>query len=167
MTAKYILQVDDPRCEPSQCKSNAHQCILVVEDNREIRHLSAEILIDSGYHVDAAEDGSVAWDILQLKSYDLLITDQHMPKLSGVELLKKIYTARMTLPIIMATGIMPTWEFAMHPWLLPAKMLLKPYTLENLLGMVKNVLHKTTITRAEIAPLPNWQNQPLTGRLRL
>jgi two-component system alkaline phosphatase synthesis response regulator PhoP len=167
MTAKHILQVDDPGCKPSKRKPNARQRILVVEDNRDIRRLSAEILIDSGYHVDAAENGSAAWDRLQLKSYDLLITDQHMPKLSGVELLKKIYTARMTLPIIMATGILPTWEFAMHPWLLPARMLLKPYTLKNLLGMVKNVLHETTATRAEIAPLTNWQNQPLTGRLRL
>jgi DNA-binding NtrC family response regulator len=64
-----------------------------------------------------------------------------MPKLSGVELLRKIYAANMTLPIIMATGFLPTWEFVLHPCLQPVKMLLKPYSFQKLLGMVKNVLH--------------------------
>jgi hypothetical protein len=34
---------------------------------------------------------------------------------SGVDLLKKIHTARMAFPVIMATDILPTWEFALHP----------------------------------------------------
>ena len=60
--------------------------ILVAEDDHDVRRLNTEVLIDSGYHVDAAQDGAIAWDILQIKSYDLLITDYDMPKLSGLEL---------------------------------------------------------------------------------
>jgi DNA-binding response OmpR family regulator len=48
------------------------------------------VLIDAGYQVDVAEDGATAWAALQLSKYDLLITDQFMPKVSGVELPKKI-----------------------------------------------------------------------------
>ena len=145
MTAKYISTFDDSGCEPIQEQPNCHHRILVVEDERDLRQITAEVLIDAGYQVDVAEDGAAAWDALQLSQYDLLITDQLMPKLSGVELLKKIHAARMTLPVIMATGYLPTWEFALHTWLQPVKMLLKPYSFEKLLGMVKNVLNQNIV----------------------
>jgi DNA-binding NtrC family response regulator len=116
-----------------------------VEDERDLRQITAEVLIDAGFQVDVAEDGAAAWSALQLSKYDLLITDQLMPKVSGVELLKKIHAANMTLPVIMATGYLPTWEFALHTWLQPVKMLLKPYSFEKLLGLVKNVLNQTVV----------------------
>ena len=145
MTAKYISHFHDSGCETLQDQPNFHHRILVVEDERDLRQVTAEVLIDAGYQVDVAENGAAAWDALQLAQYDLLITDQFMPKLSGVELLKKIHAARLTLPVIMATGFLPTWEFALHTWLQPVKMLLKPYSFEKLLDMVKNVLNQNTI----------------------
>jgi DNA-binding response OmpR family regulator len=147
-------------------KRPAHR-ILVVEDDPDLRRFNAEKLINSGYQVDAAKDGAVAWNVLQFNSYDLLITDQHLPKVSGVELLHKIHTARMSLPVIMATRNLPTWEFALHPWLLPATMLLKPYTYDKLLGTVKNVLYAAVSARADIAPSPNRQSQSSATDLRL
>jgi two-component system alkaline phosphatase synthesis response regulator PhoP len=159
-------QDQKPPNAPSQHQPNSRQRILVVEADPDLRRLNAEKLIDLGFQVDVAEDGSGAWDALQLDSYDLLITDQHLPKVSGVELLHKIHTARISLPVIMATKIIPTWEFALHPWLLPATMLLKPYTFEKLLRTVKNLLCPTASARTEIAP-PNWQSQPSANGLRL
>jgi two-component system alkaline phosphatase synthesis response regulator PhoP len=145
----------------------ATQCqrILVVEDEGDLRQLNAEVLMDSGYQVDVAEDGETAWAALQLNHYNLLITGQFLPKVSGVELLKKIHANRMTLAVIMATEILPTWEFALHPCLQSVKMLRKPYTIEKLLGMVKSVLYMPAGVRAEIAP-PNWQGQPAAMGLR-
>ena len=105
--------------------------------------------------------------VLQLHRYDLLITDQFLPKLSGVELLKKLHTTRMTLPVIMATNIFPTWEFALHPCLQSVAMLRKPFTFERLLGMVKKVLHPTAGIPAETVPPSNRPNQPSADRLRL
>jgi DNA-binding NtrC family response regulator len=145
MTAKHIPNLDDSEGEPLQAHTNSRHRILVVEDERDLRQITAEVLIDAGFQVDVAEDGAAAWSALQLSKYDLLITDQLMPKVSGVELLKKIHAANMTLPVIMATGYLPTWEFALHTWLQPVKMLLKPYSFEKLLGMVKNVLNQTVV----------------------
>jgi two-component system alkaline phosphatase synthesis response regulator PhoP len=150
MTARFIASFDDPIIGPPKHQPNFCKRILVVEDEHDLRQLTAEVLIDAGYHVDVAENGATAWSALQFSKYDLLITDQFMPKLSGVELLRKIYTANMTLPIIMATGFLPTWEFALHPCLQPVKMLLKPYSFQKLLGMVKNVLHTTGSAGVEI-----------------
>ncbi len=117
--------------------------LLVVDDDVSLRQLSAELLNHSGYEVDAAEDGAAAWEALGAEGYDLMITDNKMPNLSGVELLKKLYAAHMDLPVIMASGTMPEEEFAQFPWLRPAGKLLKPYSVEELLGTVKRVLRET------------------------
>ena len=111
--------------------------ILMMEDDADIRRLNTEDLQNAGYLVDAFESGPAAWDVLQLNSYHLLITDQHWLKLWGVELLKKIHDADMALPIIMITDILPKLEFAEGPWIQPAMILLEPYSSAELLGLVK------------------------------
>jgi DNA-binding response OmpR family regulator len=137
MKDKTISQAGESTCAPlPRCR------ILVVEDDNGLRRFNAEVLKRSGYHVDSAEDGAAAWDILQLYSYDLLVTDNSMPKMSGFELLKKLQVAGMLLPVIMATGDSPEEQFAQCPWLRPGAMLLKPYTIAELLGAVKKVLHE-------------------------
>jgi len=136
MTDKDTSQSD----APFQRESNPPHHILVVDDEPDIRQLNTEVLIDSGYQVDAAEDGAVAWQALNTNSYDLLITDHHLPKVSGIELLRKLRAARMVLPVIMATGHLPKEGFTRYPWLRPAVTLLKPYIVEEFLGAVKKVL---------------------------
>ena len=134
-----------PACKtarsPGPSHINSPRRILVVEDDDDIRRLNTEVLIHHGYRVDAAEDGAVAWDALQLNSYDLMVTDNAMPKVTGVELLQKLHAARMELPVIMATGSFPNTESKRHPWLQPAAMVLKPYTIDELLVAVTEVLH--------------------------
>jgi hypothetical protein len=86
---------------------------------------------------------------------------------SGVELLKKIQTARMTLTAIMATGGLPTWQFAVRPCLEAVTMLRNSYTFGKLLGSVKSILPPQSIFRAEMEPLPLWKLQSTTVSLRL
>jgi DNA-binding response OmpR family regulator len=120
------------------------------------------VLIDAGYRVDVAEDGAAAWTALQLDQYALLITDQFLPKVPGLELLRKIHAAGMTLPIIMATGLLPVREFALHPFLKTVKILFKPYSFEKLLSMVNMVL-PTTFSSSDNLPLrPLPPNPPLS-----
>ena len=100
--------------------------------------------------------GASAWDALLVNDYDLLITDNDMPKVTGVDLLKKVHATRMAMPVVMATGTLPAWEFAQYPWLKPAAVVIKPYTFDELLETVKEVLHATATARAEIAPPTSW-----------
>jgi acetyltransferase-like isoleucine patch superfamily enzyme/CheY-like chemotaxis protein len=124
-----------------RAESSPSHRILVVEDDRDLRQLNASALINSGYAVDVAEDGAAAWESLQANHYDLMITDNKMPKLTGIELLKKLRSAHMGLPAIMATGTVPTQELAQNPWLEPVTTLAKPYVIDLLLDTVKEVLH--------------------------
>ena len=128
---------------PLPCPTPPRRRILVVEDDSNIRQLNSEVLTQYGYHVVAAGDGAAAWKTLQLNGYDLLITDNEMPRVTGVDLLKKLHAAHLALPVIMATEIPPLDEFTRCPWLLPAAMLTKPYTVDELLGTVREVLRET------------------------
>jgi DNA-binding response OmpR family regulator len=188
MKDNQISQAGDSASAPLPREPNPPHHILVVDDDTFIRQFNTEVLIHSGYEVDAAADGTAAWEALGADNYDLLITDHDMPGLSGLDLVKKLHATRMALPIIMATGTLPKDEFTPYPWLQPAATLLKPYTKAELLGTVEEVLRATVsasspreillaagssgsappISRGEqIAPLPNWQSQPSADGLRL
>jgi two-component system chemotaxis response regulator CheY len=119
---------------------NQFHRILVVEDDGDIRRLNTTLLICAGYRVDAVEDGAAAWDSLQINRYDLIITDNEMPKMTGVELLVKLHETGMVLTVIMATGSLPKPVFTRSPWLRPAATLCKPYSTEELLQTVRKVL---------------------------
>ena len=137
----------------------------MVEKDADLRRLNSEILTYSGYRVDAAEDGTAAWVALQNNYYDLMVTENSLPGGPGVELVKQLYAAQVDMPVIMTVRPLVTQEFAKYPWLQPATLLLKPYTFEELLKTVKEVLYATASIRNEIAPPPNWQSPPVTPRL--
>jgi DNA-binding response OmpR family regulator len=126
--------------------------ILVAEDDAAIRRLNTLVLTSSGYHVDAAEDGEVAWNALQRTTYDLLVTDNDMPKVTGVQLIQKLQAACMPIPVIMATGKLPPEDGARHNQLQPAVTLLKPYSFEELVTAVKAVLRLAGESLASLAP---------------
>lgn len=140
MKNDHTSQTEMPGSAAIQRETPQPKRILVVDDEPYILNICARVLISNGYHVDVAEDGAVAWRVLHAGSYDLMITDNEMPNVTGVELLKKLCTARMALPIIMATGLFPRDEFERSPWLQPTALLLKPYSVNDLIGTVKEVL---------------------------
>ena len=153
-------------CARTQSRAAPSNRILLVDDDTDIRLLGADLLFHSGYQVDTAEDGESGWEALQAKSYDLLITDNKMPKVSGLELVKKLRSARMALPVILVSGAMPE-ELNRLPWLQLAATLLKPFTPGELLGTVKKVLRATNSAREQLEPLPICRSQPLADALRL
>jgi DNA-binding response OmpR family regulator len=160
-----IPQAGESACAPIQCPAKPPCRILVAEDDRDIRRFSAQALVGSGYQVDAAEDGATAWEVLQIKAFNLLITDNNMPGLTGVELVRKLRSAHMALPVIMATGRLPAEDlFDRYPWLQPVAMLPKPYSVKQLVGTVEAVLRKANGDRRQIVPPPDGQP---TGGLRL
>ncbi|HTA31282.1 MAG TPA: response regulator [Candidatus Cybelea sp.] len=144
----------------AQRPMNPPHRILVVEDECAIRTMVTTRLVKSGYHVDAAENGADAWAALQVNHYDLLITDNNMPKVSGVELLQRLHATRMALPVIMATGSVPREEFERKPWLEPVATLLKPYSVGELLATVKAVLRAIGGANKQLELFPNRQRQP-------
>ena len=114
--------------------------ILVVEDDPDIRHSNAMVLHHAGYHVDTAEDGASGWNLLKASHYDVLITDNTMPRVTGMELIKKLRSEEMPLSVILASGTAPTEELEQLPWLKLDAVLLKPYSVGDILTAVRKVL---------------------------
>lgn len=139
---------------PTRGQTNLPVRILVVEDNLAIRQRSAEALTSSGYQVETAEDGAAGWETLQRSNYDLLITDNTMPKVSGVELVKMLRAARMTLPVVMVSGSIPLEALNGDSSLRLAATLLKPFTKAELLATVEKVLRATEEAPGHTVPMP-------------
>src|SRR5439155_4854333 len=133
---------------PTRSQTNPSSHILVVDDDGDFRQLSAGALVSFGYRVDVAEDGEAAWKALHANSYDLLITDNKLPKVSGVELVKKLRSAGMTLPVMLASSAVPTEYLSRNPPLQLAATLLKPFSSGQLLKTVKEVLLAADDTRS-------------------
>jgi len=65
--------------------------ILVVDDFSTMRKIVKDLLTELGFSkFDEAEDGSTAWPMIQSGKYGLIVSDWNMPKMSGIELLKKV-----------------------------------------------------------------------------
>lgn len=142
----------------AQFRASHSKRILVVDDEIAIRLLISDTLVRSGYRVDTAEDGDTGWEAIHSKSYGLLITDNNMPKVSGIELVKKLRSADLALPVILISGAMPTEELIRHPWLQLAATLLKPFTRDELLEIVKKVLCETGSSRHQDEPEAIWRS---------
>jgi DNA-binding response OmpR family regulator len=139
-----ILPTSQPPTALPQSKADPTPRILLVDDELHARELIGDVLIQSGYNVDTAADGADAWKALNETNYDLLITDNKMPRVTGLELILKLRSEEITLPVILASGTVPVEELKQYPWLQLDAMLPKPFTVAELLDTVKKVLLAAT-----------------------
>jgi len=114
--------------------------ILVADDDANLRWTLVSALSDH-FLVDQAEDGMQSLHLLQKGNYDLALLDVQMPKLNGMEILKKIKHQAPTTIIIFLTAF-STIEDAVRAMKEGAfHYLEKPIQLEKLLPLVEDALH--------------------------
>lgn len=116
--------------------------VLIVDDEDNDRDLNSRILIRAGYEVVGAADGDAAWEAIQTQHFDLMITDNSMPKVTGVELVNKLHAAGTKLEIVLLTGEFPDNQFDRFPWLRNIVILTKPLANREILSVVKKILNK-------------------------
>lgn len=80
--------------------------ILVIDDEVSLVYFIRELLQRKGYQVSVASDSHEAWDLFSATpdEFDLVVTDQTMPGLSGVQLAGKMITLKPDIPIMLCTG---------------------------------------------------------------
>jgi two-component system response regulator AtoC len=81
-----------------------HKQILVVDDEPNLRRVLSAQLERDGYDVHTAEDGEQALGILKEHHIDLVITDLRMPRVDGMELLRRAQKLDAELPVVMITA---------------------------------------------------------------
>ena len=111
--------------------------IVLAEDLEAVREVYADLLGRAGHTVDAAADGQAAWELMQTTSYDILVTDHMMPRLSGVELLRLVRKEHTDLPVVLISGDLPLHESDLVALTTPGVLLPKPFSRAELLSAVE------------------------------
>jgi DNA-binding response OmpR family regulator len=129
-----------PVVAPTRQAAEQRARILYVDDELPLRKLGELALVRAGYAVNTAADGALAWEELQHTQYNLLITDNNMPRLTGLELACNARLAGMRLPIVMTSGSPEPLHDREYAWLDLAAFMPKPYGFEALVATVERAL---------------------------
>ena len=121
--------------------------ILVAEDDPSVRSFVLRALSLRGHDVTAVEDGMQALEMLAQEAYQLLVTDIVMPGLDGIALALRAGRDHPDLPILMMTGYSAERQRAHNLDQLIARVILKPFTLQQICDAVDE-----TLSQAAAAP---------------
>jgi two-component system response regulator QseB len=126
--------------------------VLLVEDDRELAGMLAELLADEGYETDAAHDGQRGLHLGLTGRYDVMIIDRRLPVLDGLELLARLRAQAVTTRVLVLSAL---GELADRVGGLDAgadDYLVKPFEAEELLARLR-ALGRRDLEGAECLPL--------------
>ena len=112
--------------------------ILFVDDDPAVRAIAGRVLQTAGHTVTLAVDGAEALRLIcGGAAFDVILTDLDMPRLSGLELVRRIRQSHPSLPVVVCSGRMGDDEAAELRKLGAARFVAKPFTRESLLAVVE------------------------------
>ena len=128
-----------PAPRPLTAATHGTGTVLIVEDERALRRLSATVLRQAGYQTIEASDGQQALDLYTVHSHRIVmvVTDVVMPRMGGIELAKRLRALRSDIPLLFVTGYVEQSEI-LHEQGTP--VLLKPFSPNSLLTAVTAAL---------------------------
>ena len=114
--------------------------ILVVDDDKEICDILTEMLAEEGYQTFSALSGRLALDIVKKKKPELVLMDIKMPKMDGIEVLKRIKKIDKEVVVVMITGYgsLDTAKEAMR--LGAYDYVTKPFDLDSIKVVIRDAL---------------------------
>ncbi len=144
-----------------KARNETRQRILVVDDAPVTLELIRRQLQAAGYQVLTASGVDEAMDLLQQEKVDLVITDMKMPKISGIDLVRHLHQNHSDIGVMMITGY-ATIEGAVEALKGgAAEYLAKPFTEEELLGTVEQVLEN--LQKRRIAHQESANSESIPG----
>ena len=144
-TATLWLRATDAPVEkreqiPEVARASSPACILLVDDDSLVRATACALLEDAGYKVFTAESGPDALEIAAKEpTIDILVTDQIMPYMTGLQLVEAIRSIRPELPAILATG----YAELSRPMPANSVRLAKPFRVAELTRLIEERLQKS------------------------
>ena len=113
--------------------------ILVVDDEVSVGNFIGEVLRDAGYDVVVYHDSALAYDHLGTRRDDiaLVLTDQSMPQMSGLELAELAHSLPTPVPVVIITGYADKADKGRVAELGVGRVLSKPFRIDDLLDAVR------------------------------
>jgi len=141
--------------------------VLIVDDERSIRHTLRDILEFEKYEVDEACDGMEALVKIKQNPYDVIILDIKMPKMDGMDALDRIQEIARETPVVMISGH-ASIDTAVEAVKKGAfDFISKPPDLNRLLITLRNAMDKSElITERKVlqTKVSNTRFQPIVGQ---
>ncbi len=139
-----IKEVLNTETAPLETITTGNERILLIDDE-EIQIRSIQPMLERlGYRVTAKTEAIEALDIFRLRphGFDLVITDQTMPHMTGQELAEELLRIRPDIPIILCTG----FSEVIHEEEAKArgirKFIMKPFSLSEMAGIIRKSLER-------------------------
>lgn len=133
--------------------------ILIVDDDPDLRQLLKLILGPLGYRITEAENGRVALELIADANPDLIILDMMMPEMNGIELLTIMIEdlGEIEAPILVTSAASDRARFMQQFFEMPIArkgFLRKPYSSDDLLAKVRELMGGEDLKPARMAPKP-------------
>lgn len=118
--------------------------ILVVDDEKPISSLYCDFLTGLGYNIVSTSSSTKAWQYFkeQPNTFDLVISDMTMPKLTGIDLIKKIRAINQEVPVFLSSGYGDEYNAEEIANLNIRRVIQKPVELHILSQFIEEVLRK-------------------------
>ena len=125
--------------------------ILIVDDDPHIPRVLKMRLEREGYEVITAVNGELGLELFQAGSFDLVMTDQMMPKMTGIEFAKRMreYQPEPTIPVIFLTGTTREEELDFFDSMENAHRISKPPSTKQVVKLINSLFDGTWITDEE------------------
>jgi DNA-binding response OmpR family regulator len=140
--------------------------LLIVEDDPKLADFVARGLRAERFAVDVASDGIAGQNFLDACSYDLLILDLMLPRLSGTELLHWVRHRRAGLPVLVLTARDATQDKVENFEAGADDYLTKPFDFAELVVRIKALLRRTPTDRADVLRIADLEISRLTREVR-
>jgi len=140
---------------PNSAGNNDHpqlpcrrRSVLVIEDESDVQTLLRQILADEGYHVTLAPTARQALAAIRDQGFDVVIADLSLPDGDGVDVVRHIGLESPHVHVIAISGFMAAIPPAILRKAGAAAMLEKPFTPQQLLDSVAELLHPRRVSAA-------------------
>jgi len=135
--------------------------ILLLEDELMLQSAMVEYLTDTGYKVDAFEDGAEAYEHCIKESYDLFILDINTPSLDGLSLLEKLQKEKIFVPTIFVSAITEIEQISKAYELGCYDYLKKPFHLKELTLHIDRLLKMANIESKSLVKISKMYSYDL------
>lgn len=124
--------------------------ILVVEDEKHLNRIISEAMEDEGYSVDSCFNGMEALEYMECAEYDVIILDILMPKLNGLELVRRLRARGDATPILFLTAKDSVADRVEGLESGGDYYLVKPFDFQELMAVVRVMTRKYTGNRSNV-----------------
>ena len=124
--------------------------ILVVEDEKHLNRIISEAVEDEGYSVDSCYNGLEALEYLECADYDVIILDIMMPKMNGLELVRRLRDRGDSTPVLFLTARDAVADRVEGLESGGDYYLTKPFDFQELMAVVRVMTRKYTGNRSNV-----------------